>query len=55
MKINYLGTAAYEGVPSLYDNCRIVENVTILAGAKIGSGYMIGEGSVIAGETSEVL
>lgn len=32
MKIKYLGTAAYEGVPSLFCNCRVlrVDIVTLI-------------------------
>lgn len=32
------------------DNCWLAGNVTVLAGAKIGSGCVIGAGSVVAGE-----
>ncbi|MCC2876636.1 hypothetical protein LK536_10170 [Lachnoclostridium pacaense] len=32
------------------DNCWIAGNVTILAGSKIGSGCVIGVGSVVSGE-----
>lgn len=35
------------------DNCWIAGNVTILAGAKIGSGCVIGAGSVVAGSIPE--
>ncbi len=39
------------GAPiSIGDNCWIAGNVTILAGAKIGSGCVIGAGAVVTGE-----
>lgn len=42
------------GAPiAIGDNCWIAGNVTILAGAKIGSGCVIGAGSVVTGEIPE--
>lgn len=39
------------GAPiTIGDNCWLAGNVTVLAGAKIGSGCVIGAGSVVAGE-----
>lgn len=40
----------YGSPVTIGDNCWIAGNVTILAGANIGSGCVIGAGSVVAGE-----
>ncbi len=47
------GTATdreYGAPVTIGDNCWIAGNVTILAGAEIGSGCVIGAGSVVAGK-----
>lgn len=47
------GTATdreYGAPVTIGDNCWIAGNVTVLAGAKIGSGCVIGAGSVVTGE-----
>ena len=37
MKIKYLGTAAYEGVPALFCNCRVCKSAKKLGGRNIRS------------------
>lgn len=46
----YVTDKEYGAPITIGDNCWIAGNVTILAGAKIGSGCVIGAGSVVTGE-----
>lgn len=46
----YITDKEYGAPITIGDNCWIAGNVTILAGAKIGSGCVIGAGSVVTGE-----
>ncbi|MDE7330015.1 MAG: sugar O-acetyltransferase, partial [Clostridia bacterium] len=46
----YLTDREYGAPVTIGDNCWLAGNVTVLAGAKIGSGCVIGAGSVVAGE-----
>ena len=46
----YVTDREYGAPVTIGDNCWIAGNVTILAGAKIGSGCVIGAGSVVSGE-----
>lgn len=45
MKIKYLGTAAYEGIPGLFCQCKLCQNATQLGGKNIRSrsGMLINE------------
>ncbi|MDE7082832.1 MAG: sugar O-acetyltransferase [Clostridia bacterium] len=49
----YITDKEYGAPITIGDNCWIAGNVTILAGAKIGSGCVIGAGSVVSGEIPE--
>ncbi len=46
----YVTDMEYGAPVTIGDNCWIAGNVTVLAGAKIGSGCVIGAGSVVTGE-----
>ena len=50
MKIKYLGTAAFEGIPAMFCNCEVCKNAFKLGGKNMSKGVKV----ILSGDTVHV-